>query len=72
MIKTGLVIAVVMAIGRWLKGQDWYRNSLIPLAMVFLAVAINLGNTVLFHGDFLEAASWSSLKRLEQLASIVA
>ncbi|WP_289135621.1 hypothetical protein [uncultured Brevibacillus sp.] len=51
MVEIELVIAIVMAIGGWLKGQDWYPNSFIPLAIVLLAVAFNLGNAFLFHGD---------------------
>jgi len=55
MIEIGLVIAAVMAIGAWLKKQDWYPNQYIPLAIVVLAVAFNLLNALLFHGDLLEA-----------------
>lgn len=64
MIEIGIVIAVVMAIGGWLKTQDWYPNSMIPLAIVFLAVAFNLGNALLFHGDFLEAGKLAFVESL--------
>lgn len=64
MIEIGLVIAIVMAIGGWLKGQDWYPNSFIPLAIIFLAVAINLTNAFLFHGDFLEAGKLAFVEAL--------
>ncbi|WP_103110499.1 hypothetical protein [Brevibacillus reuszeri] len=67
MVEIGLVIAVVMALGGWLKGQEWYPNSLIPVAIVLLAVAFNLGNAFLFHGDFLEAGK---LAFIESLAAI--
>lgn len=64
MIEIGLVIAVVMAIGGWLKTQEWYPNSFIPLAIVVLAVAFNLGNALLFHGDFLEAGKLAFVEAL--------
>ena len=64
MIEIGLVIAVVMAIGGWLKGQDWYPNSFIPLTIVFLAVAFNLTNAFLFHGDILEAGKLAFIESL--------
>lgn len=55
MIEIGLVIAVVMSIGAWLKTVDWFPNNMIPLAIVVMAVAFNLLNALLFHGDYLEA-----------------
>lgn len=55
MIEIGLVIAVTMAVGAWLKKQNWYPNQFIPLAIVVLAVAFNLVNALLFSGDLLEA-----------------
>ncbi|MGG0939850.1 hypothetical protein ABHN11_27985 [Brevibacillus centrosporus] len=64
MIEIGLVIAVVMAIGGWLKSQEWYPNGFIPLAIVVLAVAFNLGNALLFHGDFLEAGKLAFVEAL--------
>ncbi|MGG4499178.1 hypothetical protein [Brevibacillus reuszeri] len=64
MIEIGLVIAVVMAIGSWLKVQEWYPNSFIPLAIVVLAVAFNLANAFLFHGDFLEAGKMAFIEAL--------
>lgn len=64
MVEIGLVIAVVMAIGGWLKTQEWYPNSFIPLAIVVLAVAFNLGNALLFHGDFLEAGKLAFVEAL--------
>jgi len=64
MIEIGLVIAVVIAIGGWLKGREKFPNSLIPLTIVFLAVAFNLGNAFLFHGDFLEAGKLAFIESL--------
>ncbi|PPB10924.1 hypothetical protein [Brevibacillus laterosporus] len=55
MIEIGLVIAVVMASGAWLKTRSWFPNDYIPLAIVVMAVVINLCNAVLFGGDYLEA-----------------
>lgn len=55
MIEIGLVVAVVMAIGGWLKTREWYPNNAIPLAIVTLAVAFNLVNALLFGGDLLES-----------------
>lgn len=55
MIEIGLVIGIVMSIGAWLKTVDWFPNNMIPLAIVTLAVAFNLLNAILFHGDYLEA-----------------
>jgi hypothetical protein len=66
-IEIGLVIAIVMAIGGWLKNQDRYPNSMIPLAIVVMAVAFNLGNAWLFQGDSLEAGK---LALIESLAAI--
>jgi hypothetical protein len=48
MIEIGLVIGVVMAIGKWLKTQEWYPNSYIPVAVVFLTVGFNIVNAFLF------------------------
>ncbi|MDC0761710.1 hypothetical protein POF51_13470 [Brevibacillus sp. AG] len=67
MIEIGLVIAVVMSIGVWLKKQEWYPNSMIPLAIVFMAVAFNLANAFLFHGDLLMAGK---LAFIEALAAV--
>lgn len=67
MIEIGLVIAVVMSIGAWLKSQEWYPNSMIPLAIVILAVAFNLANALLFHGDLLIAGK---LAFIEALAAV--
>ncbi|GEB35323.1 hypothetical protein [Brevibacillus parabrevis] len=64
MIEIGLVIAVVMAIGGWLKGKEWYPNSFIPLAIVVLAVVFNLANALLFHGDYLEAGKMAFVESL--------
>ncbi|WP_289142447.1 hypothetical protein [uncultured Brevibacillus sp.] len=64
MIEIGLVIAVVIAIGGWLKGREKFPNSLIPLTIVFLAVAFNLTNAFLFHGDFLEAGKLAFIESL--------
>lgn len=64
MIEIGLVIAIVMSIGAWLKTQKWYPNSFIPLAIVLLAVAINLINGYLFHGDLLEAGKLAFIESL--------
>lgn len=67
MIEIGLVIAVVMSIGAWLKSQEWYPNQMIPLAIVAMAVASNLVNALLFGGDLLEAGK---LAFIEALAAI--
>ncbi|TPG73171.1 hypothetical protein EEL31_02005 [Brevibacillus laterosporus] len=56
-----------MAVGAWLKNQEWYPNTLIPLAIVFMAVAFNVGNAYLFGGDFLEAGK---LAIIEAIAAI--
>ena len=55
MIEIGIVIAVVMAIGGFLKKQTWFPNSAIPAAIVILAVAFNLANAFLFGGDLFDA-----------------
>jgi len=55
MIEIGLVIAIVMSIGAFLKTVNWFPNNMIPLAIVVMAVAFNLVNAMLFHGDYLEA-----------------
>ncbi|MCM3291813.1 hypothetical protein M3661_16915 [Paenibacillus sp. MER 180] len=55
MIEIGLVIAIAMSVGAWLKTVNWFPNNMIPLAIVTLAVAFNLVNAMLFHGDYLEA-----------------
>ena len=62
MIGIGLVIAVVMAIGAWLKSHTKYPNSMIPLAIVVLAVVFNLGNALLFGGDLLEAGKFAFIE----------
>ncbi|MED1850366.1 hypothetical protein P4V33_01740 [Brevibacillus borstelensis] len=67
MIEIGLVIAIVMSIGAWLKSWERYPNSMIPLAIVVMAVAFNLGNALLFGGDLLEAGK---LALIESLAAI--
>jgi hypothetical protein len=67
MIEIGLVIAVVMSIGAWLKRQEWYPNQMIPLAIVAMAVAFNLMNALLFGGDLLVAGK---LAFVEALAAI--
>jgi hypothetical protein len=67
MIEIVIVIALVMAIGGWLKVQGWYPNSAIPAAIVFMAVALNLINAFLFGGDLLEAGK---LAFIEALAAI--
>jgi len=54
-IEIGLVIAIAMSVGAWLKTVSWFPNNMIPLAIVTLAVAFNLLNAMLFHGDYLEA-----------------
>lgn len=59
MIEIGIIIALVLAVGRWLKTRDWYPNSSIPAAIVILAVVFNLVNALLFGNligdDLLEA-----------------
>jgi hypothetical protein len=67
MIEMVIIIALVMAIGGWLKVQQWYPNSAIPAAIVFMAVALNLINAFLFGGDLLEAGK---LAFIEALAAI--
>lgn len=64
MVEIGLVIAVVMAIGGWLKSQEKFPNSFIPLAIVLMAVAFNMGNAFLFHGDYLEAGKLAFVEAL--------
>ena len=39
-------------------------NSFIPLAIVVMAVAFNLANAFLFHGDFLEAGKLAFVEAL--------
>ncbi|TPG74796.1 hypothetical protein EEL32_24825 [Brevibacillus laterosporus] len=53
-----------MAVGAWLKNQEWYPNTLIPLAIVFMAVAFNVGNAYLFGGDFLEAGKLAIIEAI--------
>lgn len=67
MIEMGLVVAVVMATATWLKGNTKYPNSMIPLAIVVMTVALNLINALLFGGDFLDAGK---LAFIEALAAI--
>lgn len=67
MIESGIVVAVVMAIAAWLKTNTKYPNHMIPLAIVVMTVAFNLGNAYLFGGDFLEAGK---LAFIEALAAI--
>lgn len=64
MIEIGLIVAVVLAIGMWLKSSDWYPNSMIPLAIVVMAVVFNLVNAVLFGGDLLEAGKMAFVAAL--------
>nr|WP_113756041.1 hypothetical protein [Brevibacillus laterosporus] len=70
MIEIGLVIAVVMAAGAWLKTRKWYPNDYIPLAIVFMAVAFNLCNALLFGGDYLEAGKLAFIEATAALGSI--
>lgn len=67
MVEISLVVAVVMSIAAWLKSQEWYPNSLIPLAVVIMAVVFNLINALLFGGDLLDAGK---LAFVEALAAI--
>jgi hypothetical protein len=67
MIEMVIIIALVMAIGGWLKMQEWYPNSAIPAAIVFMAITLNLLNAFLFGGDLLQAGK---LAFIEALAAI--
>lgn len=68
MIEIGIILAIVMAIAGWLKTQDWYPNSAIPVAVVVLAIVFNLANAFLFgNGDLLDAGK---LALIEALAAI--
>lgn len=67
MIEIALIIALCLAIGRWLKTRTWYSNSAIPAAVVLSAIALNLINAYLFGGDLLEAGK---LAFIEGLAAI--
>ncbi|AGR47372.1 hypothetical protein EMERY_30 [Brevibacillus phage Emery] len=62
MIEIGIVIAVVMASGAWLKTRNWFPNDYIPLAIVVMAVAYNAINALLYGGDLLEAGKIAFLE----------
>ncbi|BFH13544.1 hypothetical protein WJ0W_004072 [Paenibacillus melissococcoides] len=55
MIEIGFVIALAMAMGGFLKNEEWFPNKYIPFVIVIFAVAFNLLNAFLFNGDLLEA-----------------
>ncbi|AUM64329.1 hypothetical protein C0R09_07160 [Brevibacillus laterosporus] len=62
MIEIGIVIAVVMASGAWLKTRSWFPNDYIPLAIVVMAVAYNAINALIYGGDLLEAGKIAFLE----------
>ncbi|MGG3873152.1 hypothetical protein [Brevibacillus laterosporus] len=62
MIEIGIVIAVVMASGTWLKTRSWFPNDYIPLAIVVMAVAYNAINALIYGGDLLEAGKIAFLE----------
>ncbi|QIC05532.1 hypothetical protein GOP56_07965 [Brevibacillus sp. 7WMA2] len=62
MIEIGLVIAVVMASGAWLKTRSWFPNDYIPLAIVVMVIAYNAINALLYGGDLLEAGKIAFLE----------
>ncbi|MCR8985867.1 hypothetical protein NW801_12545 [Brevibacillus laterosporus] len=62
MIEIGIVIAVVMASGAWLKTRNWFPNDYIPLAIVVMAVAYNAVNALIYGGDLLEAGKIAFLE----------
>ena len=62
MIEIGIVIAVVMASGAWLKTRNWFPNDYIPLAIVVMAVAYNAINALIYGGDLLEAGKIAFLE----------
>lgn len=64
MIEIGLVIAIVMSIGAWLKAQHWFPNGWIPFTIVVMSVLLNLINTLLFGGDMLEAGKMAFIEAL--------
>ncbi|XOS90935.1 hypothetical protein ACLMAB_19485 [Brevibacillus laterosporus] len=63
MIEIGLVIAVVMASGTWLKTRSWFPNDYIPLAIVVMAVAYNAINALLFGEIYWKLARWLLLRQ---------
>lgn len=67
MIEIGIIIALVLAVGGWLKTRIWYPNSYIPAAVILSAIALNLLNAFLFGGDLLEAGK---LAFIEGIAAI--
>ncbi|MBG9798463.1 hypothetical protein O0555_24490 [Brevibacillus laterosporus] len=62
MIEIGLVIAVVMASGAWLKTRSWFPNDYIPLVIVVMAVTYNAINALLFGSDLLEAGKMAFIE----------
>jgi len=67
MIEIGVMIALVLAIAKWLKIEADFPNKYIPLSVVVLMVAFNLINASLFGGDYLEAGK---IAFIEALAAI--
>ncbi|WPS87021.1 hypothetical protein SMD22_21365 [Brevibacillus halotolerans] len=63
MIEIGLVIAVVIASGAWLKTRSWFPNDYIPLVIVVMAVSYNAINALLFGEDLLEAGKMRLLRQ---------
>lgn len=65
MIEIGLIIAICLAVGKWLKTSDFFPNFAIPAAVVVLAIVLNLANAFLYgDGDSLEAGKMALIEAL--------
>jgi UDP-N-acetylmuramyl pentapeptide phosphotransferase/UDP-N-acetylglucosamine-1-phosphate transferase len=69
MIEIVIIIAVVMAVGRWLKTETKLPSKFIPLSIVILAVALNVINAWLFGDgfDLLEAGKLGFISGLSAI-----
>lgn len=48
MIEMVIIIAIVLAVGKWLKTEKKFPNKFIPASIVILAVVLNIVNAWLF------------------------